>query len=121
MSLLDSLPHTVTHKRRKYSNDEYIGNKVEETTLSTGVKAWVQNANMSEVLEYQKRDQRITHKVFYSSEPSIRPGDIIRVTAGPSFVGKELNFQSMTDRSAGLGVLFKAVCDEENNIPASFN
>jgi len=121
MSLLESLPHTVTHKRRKYSNDEYIGNKVESETIASGVSAWVQNASMSEVFEYQKRDQRITHKVFYSSEPSIRPGDIIEVTAGPSFVGKELNFQSMTDKSAGLGVLFRAMCDEESNIPASFS
>mgnify|MGYP001616426435 CR=1 FL=1 len=73
-----------------------------------------------EVEQYQKRDQLISHKVYYSSEPALRPGDLIRVTAGPSYVGKDFNFESLADRSAGLGKLFAVMVNEENNIPATF-
>ena len=121
MTLLDSLPHTVTHSRRTYANDEYLGTPKASTDIATDVSAWVQNASYGEVIEYQKKDQRITHKVFYASDPSIRPGDIVTVTAGPSFVGRELNFKATTDRSAGLGVLFGVMCEEENNERASFS
>ena len=121
MSLLDSLPHTVTHKRQKYSRDEYMGNITKTETLDTGVNAWVQNASQREVEQYQKRDQLISHKVYYTSAPGIRPGDVIEVTAGPSFVGKTFYFESLADRSAGLGVLFSVVVNEENNVPKNFD
>jgi len=120
MSLLDRLPHTVSHFRKKYSRDEYIGNITELESLETGVRGWVQTASQQEIEQYQKTDQLISHKVFYSSEPTLRPGDLIRVTAGPSYVGKDFNFESLADASAGLGKLFKVMVNEENNIPATF-
>jgi hypothetical protein len=121
MSLLNNLPHTVTHTRRKYLRDEYMGNTTQIETLSTGVSAWVQNASQREIEQYQKRDELITHKVYYASDPSIRPGDRITVTAGPSFVGDVFNYESLTDRSAGLGVLFRIMVNAENNKRASFD
>ena len=121
MSLLDSVPHTVSHYRKKYSRDEYLGNITELELLSSSNNAWVQNASYREVQEFQKMDQLVTHRVMYSSDPDLRPGDLIRVTAGPSFVGKDLNFLSGTDRSAGLGKLFTVMANEENNIPGAFD
>jgi len=116
MSLLDNLPHTATHTRPSYSNDELGANRQTDVTIATGLKCWVQNANIQEVEAYQKIDTRITHKVFFTTDPDIRPGDDITVTAGPSFVGKKLEFVSgPTDRSAGLGVLFAGMFEEDDN------
>ena len=120
MSLLDNLPHTVDHYRKRYERDEYIGNTSTPVSIATGVQAWVQNASMSEVDEFQKLDQRVTHKVFYSADPGIRPGDRIVVTAGTSFCGKTFDFRAMTDRSAGMGILFGVMVEEERNVPAGF-
>jgi hypothetical protein len=121
MTLLDNLPHTVSHYRKMYEQDEYLGNTTGTTALATDVKAWVQNANMRDVAEYQKEDETITHKVLYASNPSLRPGDTIVVTAGPSFVGVTMNYKTSTDRSAGLGWLFTAMCEQENNVPVAFS
>lgn len=121
MSLLDRLPHTVTHYRQKYSRDEYMGSIAEQVVLESGVRGWVQNATQTEVNEFQKRDQSITHKIFYTADPGIRPGDQIVVTAGPSFVGKTFDFQCAVDRSAGLGVLWGCMVAEENNVPKTFD
>lgn len=121
MTLLENLPHTVSHSRKKYSRDEYLGNITETESLATGVSAWVQNASYRDIQEFAKMDQVVTHRVMYASDPDIRPGDVITVTAGPSFVDKELNFRSMTDRSAGLGVMFTVMAEEENNLREAFD
>jgi hypothetical protein len=121
MTLLENLPHTVSHFRKKYSRDEYGGNITEQESRATGVKAWVQNAAYSEITEFQKQDEVITHRVMYASAPSLRPGDVVTVTAGPSFVGVEMEYKASTDRSAGLGVLFTAMCEEFNNKREAFD
>ena len=82
------------------------------------MSCWVQNATQREVLEYQKMDQEISHKVFFASKADIRPGDEIQITAGPSYVGLTLEQVSgPTDRSAGLGALFAGFFIESNNPP----
>jgi hypothetical protein len=121
MSLLTNLPHTVTHYRRKYSRGDYLDTQIEDEQQATGISAWVQNASQGEIERYQKKDESITHKVYFASDPGMRSGDVITVTAGPSFVGKTLNYRALTDRSAGLGVLFGAMFDEEDNQRASFD
>ena len=121
MSLLDQFPHTVTHKRYEYEQDEYGGNLQEETTVTSGVRAWVQNASMAEIQEYEKQDQKITHKVFIITDPGLRPGDVLVVTSGPSFVGKTLHHKVATDRSAGLGKFIASMCEESNNLQTTWS
>ena len=114
MSLLDQMPHRVTHTRPGYQRDELIGDTDENpTTVATLVKCWVQNASMREINEYQRRNENVTHKVYFPTDPGLLVGDYLTVTSGPSFVGTVLKFQADSDRSAGLGVLYGAMCEEE--------
>lgn len=115
MTLLDNLPHTVTIKRNKYANDEFGGTVKTKYAKATGVSAWVQNASQREIDEYQRQGQEITHRVYFASDPALIPGDYIEVTAGPSFVGREIEHRVHTDRSAGLGVLFVSLGREETD------
>lgn len=116
MSLIDNLPHTGTHTRPQYEQDELGGMLEGQTTVSTGVECWVQNASQREFEAFQKRDQLISHKVFFGSKVDFRPGDELVITAGPSFVGLTLEHVSgPTDRSAGLGKLFAAFFNEDTN------
>jgi len=115
MSLIDNLPHTVTHRRPSYARDEYGGNLETTTNVATGVSAWVQMASANQISEFAKRDQLISHTVYFESDPGLRPGDSIIVSAGPSFVGVEMEYVAGTDYSAGLGVLYGAAFQEENN------
>jgi hypothetical protein len=82
--------------------------------LASGVSAWVQNATQSDIVESQKRKQIVTHRIAFSGVPSVRmrPGDYVTVTSGPSFVGSQFKFLSATDRSAGLGVLWIGLFEE---------
>lgn len=115
MSLLENLPHTVRHERSTYARDAVGADTEARITITASVEAWVQNASRAEVEEFDKRDERVTHKVFFNSNPSPRVGDHFVVTAGPSHIGEDLKFQADSDRSAGLGVLFGALCELESN------
>ena len=115
MSLLDNMPHTVRHERNTYTRDEQGAETEAPEIITAAVEAWVQNATRSEITEFEKRDERVTHKVFFNADQDLRPGDYLVVTAGPSHVGERLKFQAYSDRSAGLGVLFGAMCELETN------
>jgi hypothetical protein len=84
-------------------------------TIASGIKLWVQNANRTDVEEFGKPDELITHKAWTVTKYSLRPGDYITISAGPSFVGARLNYVAQSDRSAGLGKLFGILLAEENN------
>jgi predicted RNA-binding protein len=115
VSLIDNLPHTGTHTRPNYQQDELGATVAVQETVATGMACWVQNASMAEIEAFQKLDTEITHKVFFAANPGLLPGDEFVITAGPSFVGITLTFQAgPTDRSAGLGVLFAAMFTESN-------
>lgn len=114
MSLLDTMPHVVTHKRRRYVNDA-VGASVEiDQTLTTGNPVWIQNAGQKETVDYGKKDQTITHRVYFEDNLTLQVGDSLVVTSGPSFVGVILRIGTFTDRSAGLGELLTAMCFEDD-------
>lgn len=116
MSLLNAFPHTVRHERRTESRDSVGGIKRGSTTVSATVEAWVQNAGNSEVTEFQKRDQRISHRVTIKSDADIRVGDDLVVTSTGSFSGFRFKVKTTpVDRSAGLGKIWTVYCMEENN------
>ena len=64
--------------------------------------------------------ENVTHKVYFGARPSVRPGDQLVVTSGPADVGAVLKVQADADRSAGKGVLFGVMCEEEANLRATF-
>lgn len=116
MSLIDELPHTGTHTRPNYQQDELGGQIAVQETVAAGIACWVQNASMAEIEAYQKKDTVISHKVFFAADPGMRPGDEFTITAGPSFGGLTLEFVAgPTDRSSGLGKLYAAMFDQESN------
>lgn len=113
MTLLDQMPHRIRHDRPTYERDDLLGDTQTLVQQAANVKSWVQNASMVEINEFQRRNERVTHKVFFPADPGLQVGDILTVTSGPSFVGIVLKFQADSDRSAGLGVLYAAMCEEE--------
>lgn len=116
MSLLDSLPHTVSLYRPTTVRDG-IGGDREGTavTIKSSASAWVQNASRQQINDFDKRDELVSHNVFFTTEYSLRPGDYIYVDSGPSFVDKRLDYVAQSERSAGLGKLFGVICNEDNN------
>lgn len=116
MSLLDNLPHTATINRPRYKQDAYMADTEVLVPLRTGVSCWVQNASSAEILEYQRRDQRITHRVLFAADPSLRPGDVLVPDNGP-FAGAELTVEAITERTAGLGWMWTAMTREDTNEP----
>lgn len=106
--MLESLPHRVTIRSPIYGADDLGAVVGEMTDVYTDVAAWVQNAGAAEIREFDRRDEDISHKVFFGSVPAIAVGDLIYVESGPSFVGKLFTFVAGTDRSAGCGVLWAA-------------
>lgn len=111
--LLDELPHRVTWSRRVYTDDG-DADVPSLVTQGSDIHAWVQNASRAEVRDFQVRDQDVTHMVYFREVQTMRPGDEIFATSGPSFVGVVLTFVAASDRSAGLGFLWGAVFTEKN-------
>jgi hypothetical protein len=112
MSLLDDLPHRVRHERRVTVRE--VGKMSHVTTMhvvAASLSSWVQNASSREILEWQKRDQDVTHRVMFHVDPRAEIGDEFVVLSGPGFVGIRVVMLAITDRSAGLGVLYTAMCE----------
>lgn len=120
MTLLDSFPHTIKHQRPSYTTGAHLGQSQSLTDLATGISAWIQNASAREIEEFGKMDEEITHKVFFTTDPGLRPGDLIEVTAadaGTGHVGNVYEFKADSpDRSAGLGVVFAAMFKVRNDL-----
>ena len=114
MSLLNRLPHRCSILDPVFTQDaDDIGNIRTDTARETSVACWVQNASQAEIIEWQRRDQDVTHRVVFNQNYSIEPYEKISITSGPSFVGVTLKVLAITDRSAGLGKLWSALCEED--------
>lgn len=112
MSLLTTMIHRVRIDRPTYTRDAGdVGNTVTMSTVASNVESWVQNARTDEIIEYQKRNMEITDRVFFNAKPNLQVGDEIVVTSGPSRVGDVLEMKDLVERSAGKGVLWRAMCE----------
>lgn len=117
ISLLDQLPHVCTIRYRTRSKGTLGGSKDSFTSQETGVRCWEQAAGDNEVLEYQKRGIRIARKVYFTSDPGVTERHQILVTsrngtAVSSPIPLDVRSRAMPDASAGLGVLYRVMCDE---------
>jgi len=120
MSLLDNLEHTVDLKRPVVVTDAAGAQRQTLSTRSSGVSAWVQNASMNERAAFDKIDKKITHKVFFTTDRGLLPGDYIVPTDAP-FADAQLIVRADAERSAGKNVLFGVFVElEPNTVPTSY-
>jgi len=117
MSLLDSMPHLCTIQKEVTSAGSLGGSKLAMTDVTTGVGCWVQTASSSEVDMYAKRGMTINYKVFFSSDPNVTEHNRIKVThIHGAAVSSPRSLKVMSvphpDASAGLGVLYRVMCEE---------
>lgn len=110
MSVLDNLPHLCTAKRRTRTKDALGGSKDSfPVTLFTDRACWRQPANASEVLEYQQRNQNVTHKIYFTSDPVLDERCIIEIGTDVMSVRSV----SQKDASVGLGVVWRVMVELE--------
>jgi len=118
MSLLDNFPHECTIRRRTIAKGDLGGGKTSSTVEQTGVSCWVQTASDREVLAYEKMGMSINRKIYFLSDPSVTERHEILVTkklgvAVSSPAVLEVRSEALPDASAGLGVVYRVMAEEE--------
>jgi hypothetical protein len=116
MSLPDNLPHLCDITKSIPVRDEYNADIDEPEDFLLNEPCWVQPASDREINIFQRRDQVVTHTVYFRGNPGIRPGYIITPKDGAylacPFAGATLEVKSANETTAGLGLLWKAMCEE---------
>ena len=108
MSLLDTLPHLATAKRRTRTRGALVGSRDSyDTVLFTDRACWRQPVSDSETLEFQKRDVKVTHKIYFNTDPGLSDTDILVIGSESHKVRSE----SHPDASVGLGVLWRVMVE----------
>ena len=116
MSLPDNLIHTCRIKQSAHVVDDIAADYddpiiVNEDEDDEVVDCWIQSLGNSEIIQYQRRDQRVTHTVFFRGNPNVRPGYIIIPASGP-FEGATMEVRSATECTAGTGLLWEVIVEE---------
>jgi hypothetical protein len=115
MSLLDNFPHRCTIQRRTFARGRLGGQKASLSVERTNVRCWQQQASDREIIDYEKRGIAVACKVYFTSDPGLTERHQIVVTEreGVAVTGLELDVKShpVPDASAGLGVVWKVMCD----------
>jgi len=111
LSLLDSLPHTCTVKRRTRTVDAMGGSKDSWTTVSSSVSCWRQPLSDREMADYMSRGITVDTKFFFASDPSL--DETHQLTVGSDVY--TVRSVSSPDSGAGLGVVWRMVCKLEAN------
>jgi hypothetical protein len=118
------MPHRVSIWRTvrvREKNQPAARKQLQKTSGDDLLPAWVQNASSTEVIEHQKRDQFVTHRVFFNVKPEIKKGDEVLVESGPSFVNIRIENLALTERTAGLGRTWRMMGGEVNNPRTTFD
>lgn len=122
MSLLSRLPHSGQCQRQRRTADGVGGDRLAFEAFGSAVSCWVQPASQREIVEFQKRDMAVSHKVYFTADPQLQPGDqlvMADVTANQFYRGKTFDFMSIDEASAGTGILIKAFFDQERSKPGA--
>ena len=119
MSLVENMPHLCTISRRVRTNDVLGGSSDAITIEQTDVPCWEQAAGDNEIISFDKRGMTIDRKVYFSTNPGLTSRHIITITerngvevATASQVQLDVKSVAGPDSGAGLGVLFRAMCNE---------
>lgn len=118
MSLLDSLPHRCTIRRRARTADSLGGAKDSFVDVQTGVECWEQKASDSEIIEFQKRGIAISRKLYFKSNPQVDERHVIIVTERMGVEQEEpkvllVKSTPMPDADVGFGLLYRVMVDDE--------
>ena len=111
MSLPDNLPHRCTISKSVTVEDDLGGDYDDLQAIESGRACWVQPASDREINVFQRREQNVTHKVYFKADPSLAPGYVITPTTGP-FTGKTLEVKSVAEATAGTGILYRVMVEE---------
>lgn len=119
MSLLDTMPHECTIRRLGRVNDALGGTKTVPIVEQTEVKCWEQQASAAEIMDFERRGMKISRKVYFSTNPAVTERHEIIITKRQGTAVAEADQKPLTvvkyyepDAGAGLGVVFKVMCDE---------
>lgn len=105
MGILDNLPHTCIGKRRVREQGTLAGGKDSFTTTFTDRACWRQPLSDSEILEFNKRDIEVSHKIFFTSDPGLDERDVIVIGSDVM----EVRAVSHQDASVGLGIVWRLI------------
>lgn len=115
MSLPDNLPHKCDIYKEYNLPDDLGGDYDDPAAVSADVVCWVQPAEASQINQFRRRDQNVTHSVYFRTNPGVRPGYIIEPKNGRitcPFAGATLEVKASKETTAGLGVLWLVICEE---------
>lgn len=107
MSLLDNFPHLATAKLRTRTKDSRGGSKDSFTTVFTDRACWRQSAGDRAIMEFEKRGVRVTHKIYFISDPKLDERHIL-VIGGETM---EVRSFAGPDASAGRGIIWKVMAE----------
>lgn len=103
--ILDNLPHTCTAKLRVRAQGSMGGGKDSFTTVFSDRDCWRQPAGHNEQNYAGKPGQQITHKVYFTSDPSLDERCVLEFSDG----AYDVVSASHPDASVGLGVVWKVM------------
>ena len=116
----DTLPHTCSIRSISYARDSdegeprIGGDYPTATNRLTDQPCWVQTASRSAVRDYQRRDQRLTHTVYFGEDVALTVGEEIKPDS-PAFTTKVLRVLDYGECTAGLSVGWKAECEQKED------
>lgn len=116
MSLLDTdtLPHACTIRALSYAQDSLGGDSPSTTNRLTSQKCWIQPASRGTIIAYQRKDQTVTHDVYFGEDVACQVGEEIVASDGP-FSGKILVVRHYVETTAGMSVGWRAVCEQKED------
>lgn len=115
--LLDEFPHTCTIYRPTYSQGELGGDVPTLVEHATAVDCWIQPARASTITEYRRRDQIVSHSIYFANDPGLEVGDWIEPETGSFREGKLMKFVDNSGAGAGLIELYRADVFEDREAP----
>ena len=115
MTLLNNFPHTCSLYERRVTRSSRMGSSERLVRMETGVKCWVQNATQAEITEYIRRDISVKNAIYFTSDWDLDETQYILITAGPTHVSKLFAVKDFAERTAGRGVAWAAMAENERS------
>ena len=110
MSILDHLPHQCTAQRRNRTQGALGGGKDSWTTLWSNRSCWRQPAGDAESNYAAKRSIRITHKVYFTTDPEVDERDRLVFSDG----NFDVSSASEPDATLGLGIAYRVMVSSDS-------
>ena len=107
MSILDSLPHEATAKRRIRTKGELGGSKDSWITLFTDRPCWQQNATDAQIREFKRDGISVMNRIYFVSDPELTEEDVLTI-GGNTF---KVRSKAIRDASSGLGIVWRVMVE----------